>query len=325
MLLTSRGCPYKCSYCYNDVLKDFYAGKGKFVRQRSPRNVLEELKIMQDKYHYTSVAFMDDLFVANKVWFKEFIPAYRREIAVPYSCMTSANVLDREMLELLKGSGCSRLQFGVQTMHEQTRNDILGRDFENTGHIKRAIEICDSLGISYSLDHIFGIPSQGRRQYEETAEFFVRSKADRLCCYSLFYYPGTRITRIAKEHGLLNDQDIKDIEEGRGRLYVYGSSLKGKDQKIFLALRNLYSLAPLLPKGLNVYLLRSGAYLVLRFMPRLFALACETISALKSRHPRANDYMRYYWMHLFKANIRRSDHQNKNIRGSEYQINSKKS
>lgn len=298
MLMTSRGCPYKCSYCYNDVLKDFYAGKGKFVRQRSVDNVMHELKVMKQKYDYSSVAFMDDLFVGNRKWFGEFIPRYKAEIARPYSCMTSANVIDEEMVRALKDSGCTRLQFGIQTMHEPTRNDILGRNFETTAHIKRAIAACDKLGVSYSLDHIFAIPGEGVTEYESTAEFFTGTRADRLCCYSLFYYPGTRIIASAKERGMLTDRDISDIEEGRGKLYVYGSSLKKDDLRVFKALRKLYSLAPLMPKKFNRYLVRSGQYKLLRFLPRLAALICESISALATRHPRAKDYLRYYWMHI---------------------------
>ena len=300
MLMTSRGCPYKCTYCYNDVLKDFYAGLGKFVRQRTPDNVLEELRVMKKRYNYTSVAFMDDLFVGNKAWFREFIPKYKAEINLPYSCMTSTNVIDEETALALRDSGCSRLQFGIQTMHEPTRVNVLARSFETTEHIKRAIAICDKMGISYSLDHIFGIPYEGAAEFELTAEFFVTTGADRLCCYALFYYPKTNITEIARRNGILTDKDIEDIEAGKGRLYVYGSSLKGGDLKIFYALRKLYSLAPLLPKKFNQYLVKSGKYKLLRFLPRFFGLICEVISAIKTRHPRANDYLRYYLMHIFR-------------------------
>lgn len=298
MLMTSRGCPYKCTYCYNDVLKDFYAGRGKFVRQRSIKNVLDELVIMKERYDYSSVAFMDDLFVGNRNWFKEFIPQYKKLINVPYSCMTATHVINEEMAYLLKDSGCTRLQFGIQTMNAPTRNEILKRSFEKNEDISRAIDACDKLGISYSLDHIFGIPREGEREYKETAEFFVQTKADRICCYALFYYPKTNIIQHAKEAGLLGQRDIENIEEGTARLYVYGSSLKGGDLKLFYSLRKLYSLAPLLPKRLNLYLLKTNLYLYLRFLPRFITLFCELISALKTRHPRGRDYLTYYLFHI---------------------------
>lgn len=300
MTMTSRGCPFKCSYCYNDTLKDFYAGKGKYVRQRSVDNVLNELVIMKDRYNYSSVAFMDDLFVGNRPWFREFIPKYIKEIKLPYSCMTSTHVIDDEMAKLLKSSGCTRLQFGIQTMNQKTRNEILKRSFENTQHIQRAIQACDKYGISYSIDHIFGIPFEGQAEFRNTAEFFVQTKADRICCYALFYYPKTEIIQSAKRAGILNDQDIEDIEEGRGKLYVYGSSLRQDDLKLFYGLRKLYSMAPLFPKAVNRFLVRRNRYRSLRFMPRIFTLLCEAISAIKTRHPRGKDYIRYYILHLVK-------------------------
>ncbi len=300
MLMTSRGCPYKCSYCYNDVLKDFYAGKGRFVRQRSPKNVLDELIVMKEKYDYTNVAFMDDLFVGNRGWFKEFITQYKQLIGLPYSCMTSTHVIDEEMVYLLKDSGCTRLQFGIQTMHIPTRNEVLKRGFENTQDIQRAISACEKLGISYSLDHIFGIPGETAKEYKMTADFFVQTKADRLCCYALFYYPKTQIIEDAKAHGLLGDKDIELIEEGMGTLYVYGSSLKGADLQLFKNLRKFYAVTPLLPQFLKNYISRHDLYGIFRFMPRFIAIFCEALVSLRSRHPRGNDYIGYYLYHMLR-------------------------
>jgi radical SAM superfamily enzyme YgiQ (UPF0313 family) len=300
MIMTSRGCPYKCTYCYNDVLKDFYFGKGKFVRQRSVKNVLNELVSMKDKYKYTNVAFMDDLFVGNRPWFKEFIPQYTKLIGLPYSCMTSTHVIDEEMVHLLKESGCTRLQFGIQTMNIETRNEILRRSFEKTDDIKRALSACDKLGVSYSIDHIFGIPGEGQKEYRLTAEFFAQTKADRICCYALFYYPKTHIIESAKARGMLNDQDVERIEEGKAKLYVYGSSLRGKDLELFKSIRKFYSLVPLMPKPLRRYIIRKDLYSIFKIVPRFMALLSEIIMSLKSRHPRGNDYIKYYLYHIVK-------------------------
>lgn len=301
MIMTSRGCPFKCAYCYNDVLKDFYSRKGKYVRQRSIEGVLQELADMKKRYNYSNVAFMDDLFVGNRLWFKEFIKHYREEINVPYSCMTSTSVIDDEIASILKNTGCSRLQFGVQTMNEKTRCDILRRNFETTAHIEQAISACDKNGISYSLDHIFGIPYEREAEYKKTADFFVRTKADRICCYALFYYPKTAIINSAKEAGILDDKDIEEIEEGKSRLYVYGSSLKGDDQKLFNSFRKLYSLSPVLPLSFKQYLLKTGLYRFLRFVPRFIALFFEAAAALKTKHPRGRDYLNYYVFHLRRS------------------------
>ena len=185
-------------------------------------------------------------------------------------------------------------------MNEKTRNDVLKRNFETTSHIKAAIAACDKHGISYSLDHIFGIPFEREEEFKKTAEFFVSTRADRLCCYALFYYPKVQIIQSAKEDGLLNDKDIDDIEEGKAKLYVYGSSLKDADLKTFNNFRKLYSLAPLLPKKFNLWMLKSGFYKNLKFLPRFFTLIFESVSAISTRHPRGRDYLKYYFFHIKK-------------------------
>jgi len=298
MLMTSRGCPYTCTYCYNDVLKHFYIGKGKFVRQRTVGNVLNELVAMKEQYYYTSVAFMDDLFLVNPRWFKEFIAEYKKAINVPYSCMTTTNVIDQDIGVLLKDSGCTRLQFGIQTMSIPSRNNVLRRSFEHSEDIERALQICDRLGISYSIDHLFGIPGEGEKDYKLTAEFFSLTNADRICCYALFYYPKTSITESAKQKGILSDDDIEHIENGQGRLYIYGSSLKGEELELFKSMRKFYALAPLMPKSIRKFVARKDLYAYFRFVPRWTAILSEIIASLKSGHPRGNDYIKYYFYHI---------------------------
>lgn len=299
MMITSRGCPYQCSYCYNNVLRNTVYGKErKYVRQRSVDSVIEELKAMKERYGFTNVAFMDDCFVANRRWFREFSRRYADEVGLPYSCMAYTGQVDTEMGRLLKDTGCTRMMFGIQTMDSKTRETVLKRSFETDEKIKKALKVCDDFGIPYSLDHIFGTPFADPSEHEKTAAFYSTTKAIRVCCYALFYYPKTEVTKAGLDAGILTDDDVDDIEEGRARLYVYGSSLRPEELKIFKALRNFYALLPLVPSGVLRFMLRTKSYKLLRFMPRAFALACETAVSVKTGHQRGVDYIRYYMQHI---------------------------
>lgn len=302
MMMTSRGCPYQCTYCYNNVLRrSVYGAEKKYVRQRSVESVIEELKIMKARFAFKNIAFMDDCFVMNRKWFREFAERYKKEIALPYSCMAYTGQIDDEMGELLKDSGCNRMMFGVQTMDRKTREEVLKRSFETDEKIKKAVSVCDRLEIPYSLDHIFGTPFADPREHEKTAEFYATTKAIRVCCYALFYYPRTEITEDGIKAGILNDKAVDDIEEGKARLYVYGSSLREDEMKVFRALRNFYALLPILPSFMLLFILRTKLYKALRFMPRAFALACEAFVSIKTGHERGVDYIRYYVQHLKKS------------------------
>lgn len=299
MMMTSRGCPYQCSYCYNNVLRrSVYGGEKRYVRQRSVESVIGELKEMKARYGFSNIAFMDDCFVANRRWFREFSRRYMEEIGLPYSCMAYTGQVDDEMGELLKASGCNRMMFGVQTMDRKTREEVLKRSFETDEKIRKAIEVCDRLSIPYSLDHIFGTPFASPEEHERTAAFYSRTRAIRVCCYALFYYPRTGITEDGLKAGILDRRAVEDIEEGRARLYVYGSSLGADELKVFRALRNFYALLPLAPTDVLLFLLRTRLYILLRFMPRAFALGCEAAVSIKTGHQRGVDYIRYYLKHL---------------------------
>jgi len=299
MMMTSRGCPYQCTYCYNNVLRrSVYGAEKRYVRQRSVESVINELKVMKAEYAFKTVAFMDDCFVANRRWFREFSGRYRDEIGLPYSCMAYTGQIDEEMGALLKGSGCNRMMFGVQTMDKRTREEVLKRSFETDEKIERAVTVCDSLSIPYSLDHIFGIPFADPQEHLKTARFYSRTKAVRVCCYALFYYPRTEITEDGLKSGILDEKAVEEIEEGRARLYVYGSSLKEDEMKVFRALRNFYALLPLLPEAVLLFILNTGLFRALRFMPRPFALLCEAAVSIKTGHQRGVEYIRYYMKHL---------------------------
>ncbi|MBI1911583.1 MAG: cobalamin B12-binding domain-containing protein [Deltaproteobacteria bacterium] len=306
MMMTSRGCPYQCSYCYNNVLRrSVYGKEKKYVRQRSVESVINELKIMKEKFEFTNIAFMDDCFVTNRRWFRDFTKRYKEEIGLPYSCMAYTGQIDEEMGALLKDSGCNRMMFGIQTMDKKTREEVLKRSFETDDKIKKALAICDSLDIPYSLDHIFGTPFADPKEHEKTAEFYSTTKAIRVCCYALFYYPKTEITEDGKKAGILSDEAVDNIEEGKARLYVYGSSLRDDEMKVFRALRNFYALLPIAPSWLLLFLIKTKLYKLLRFMPRAFALACEAFVSIKTGHERGVDYIRYYLQHLKKIFTRK--------------------
>lgn len=302
MMMTSRGCPYQCTYCYNNVLRrSVYGNEKKYVRQRSVSSVIEELKLMKEKFNFRTVAFMDDCFVTNRRWFREFSARYKKEIGLPYSCMAYTGQIDEEMGTLLKESGCNRMMFGVQTMDKKSREEVLKRSFETDEKIKKALDICDRLKIPYSLDHIFGIPFADPKEHLKTALYYSSTRAVRVCCYALFYYPKTEVTEDGIRAGILDSSAVESIEEGKARLYVYGSSLREQELKIFKALRNYYAFMPILPASVLRLLLNTGLYRALRFTPRFLALACEAAISLKTGHQRGVEYIRYYLQHLVRV------------------------
>src|SRR4030067_1375002 len=91
-VITSRGCPYNCTFCFNDSARKMYDGKGRYVRIRSIDKVIEECLELKRKANDKTIFFMDDVFGLNKKWLYEFLPVFKREIGLGFVCLVRADI-----------------------------------------------------------------------------------------------------------------------------------------------------------------------------------------------------------------------------------------
>ncbi|HXH19077.1 MAG TPA: cobalamin-dependent protein, partial [Chitinophagales bacterium] len=140
LTMTSRGCPYTCSFCFNNFFSRLPEEKrGKYVRQRSVDHVMHELIHAKKRYGIRWVDFQDDVFTVNKAWVKNFTERYKREIKVPFQILVHPQYFDDDMAGWLKEAGCEWIQMGIQTMDEKFKHQNLRR-YEESDHILRAFE-----------------------------------------------------------------------------------------------------------------------------------------------------------------------------------------
>ena len=81
-----RGCPYKCSYCFNDSIMDLYKkeGGGRYVRSFSPERAVQEIEQALKVMKNDSVLFLSDVFGVDTVWMEDFLSLYVKRINLPY-------------------------------------------------------------------------------------------------------------------------------------------------------------------------------------------------------------------------------------------------
>lgn len=240
--LTSRGCPYSCTYCCNNLLNRIYGARN-FLRKRTAENVIEELIQAKEKYPFKMVFFVDDDFASNRKWLEEFLSRYTREIGTIFRCIGSARHIDYDMAAMLADAGCKRVQIGIQTWNERLRREVCHR-YETNEQIIRACHAIKQAGIYLDVDHIFGLPLHQEADYLEAARQYSRLKPDHINCFWMRYYPGTEIIDIARSHHLLSDGDVEAIEDGLERDYFKGGSVK--DIKPLARVQALFTLIPFL-------------------------------------------------------------------------------
>jgi radical SAM superfamily enzyme YgiQ (UPF0313 family) len=242
---TSRGCPYKCSYCYNAVMLPLYREQGKWLRQRSVDNVMAELHWAKEHWRPKHVLFMDDVFASSKRWVEEFAERYGREIGIPFALITEAVIFNKEeVVSWLKDAGLVNVQIGVQTLNDESRSRI-DRP-ESRQQLERAFTLLHQHKIHYQVDHMLGIPGETVEDQRVALDFYNRFRPDIVSVFWLKYYPKLPIIEFAKEKGILGTEDIDDIEEGRNEAsYLFGGN--APDFKRLLGYNMLFGWLNFLP------------------------------------------------------------------------------
>ena len=219
-MMTTRGCPYKCSYCYNSTFKKIFEGRGKYYRSRSVDNVIEELKLAKKNFpNLRRIKFDDEVFPFDPDWVEEFIEKYPREINLPFEAFTEPNLVDRKRFTRLKEAGLKIIYMGVQnsaritgTLYDRHTPDEI---------VLKAVTTLHEIGLDARYQIILDDPlSTGE---DQDALFCLLMKFPRpfeLYLFSLTIFPRTQLAKKLLEDGV--------IEE---------SQVEGKDTKTFRQLR----------------------------------------------------------------------------------------
>ncbi|MCK4994208.1 MAG: B12-binding domain-containing radical SAM protein [Candidatus Omnitrophica bacterium] len=303
IIMTTRGCPHACSYCCHSYLKGLYKGKGDYLRQRSVKNVIQELSYSKAKYSIKNVVFLDDCFAHNKNWFKEFINEYKENIGLNYLCVMHPDDITREVLKLLKFSGCKGIFLGVQSWNEKIRSDLLKRNTPDY-ILKKAINMAQETGIDIMVDNIFDLPGLTSQDVLDSARIYSQLKPTRIYYYMLRYYPNTQITRRAYKEGWISLKRHEEILEGiNAQSFAMGGDLVNEASVKY---QLMFSLIDLIPKKISGFMVTKKIY---KKFPRFFnaplIMILRNILArdLNARLLRKSSFHRYFYFIFSKIRL----------------------
>jgi len=202
-IITSRGCPFSCTYCYNSAFKALYRNKGKVVRRRSVEKVIEEIRMLQQEGPWKTLEMVDDAFLGDREWFLQFAEEYRKEINLPYACFSIVKNIDEHVAEALKRSNCKCVAFGIEAGNEEIRKNLYKKRIRNDEIVKGA-HVLHKAGIKFLTFNMVGAPFETIEQMEETIYLNQKIKADYPWCSIMQPYPGTEIFNYCVEKGLID-------------------------------------------------------------------------------------------------------------------------
>ncbi len=208
--ITSRGCPYDCTYCFNHALAEVYRGKGKRLRQMSVDKVIEEVRWVQQRYPMQFVVFLDDLFIVYESWLQELAAKFPREIGLPFFCNVRANLVTPAKIELLKQAGCASVGMGLETGNPELRNEILKRNMSDE-QIIEASNLIRRAGIELLTTNMLGLPGASLGHDLETLALNHACKPAYANAFLYQPYPRTELGDYARNGGYVEGA-LDDID-----------------------------------------------------------------------------------------------------------------
>ncbi len=243
-MMTSRGCPFACTYCHNSFLKNkLYKeipGTVKYVRRRSPQNVIEEIRLRTAELPIKMVYFSDEIFTSSKKWLREFLELYGREFReIPFTFSYHHKFIDEEIADMLAAAGHPICTGAIECADVKIRREILKRSDDN-GQIRRAAKILKSRGIPVSTCVIFGIPYETEDSRWQTVDLAEEIDPKMINSFLMYPFPGTEIAEIATKGGFLDEEGYERAKRGESS-YHQKSLLSAPD------IKNASTMAKLLP------------------------------------------------------------------------------
>ncbi len=196
-VISGRGCPYKCNFCYR-MEKGF--------RQRSSGSIIDEIKALKEKYHIAYIAFVDELLMSSEAKTADLCNAFlEEELNINWYCNGRLNFASKKVLNLMKKAGCVFINYGIESMDDlalKNMNKNLTID-----QIIRGVENTLEVGISPGLNIIFGNIGENLMTLKSGTDFLIKySDAAQLrTIRPVTPYPGSPLYYYAIEKGLLKD------------------------------------------------------------------------------------------------------------------------
>lgn len=193
---TMRGCPYSCRWCSRAVY-------GQSYRRRKPQLVVEEIKSLQEQYKFKNVWFVDDVFTVSHKWLQEFAEELERQsVKVSYECISRADRLNEEVVQLLKRSGCFRVWIGAESGSQKIIDAMDRRiDVQDT---REKIKLVKSYGVEAGTFIMLGYPGETEEDIYETVHHLKASQPDQFTITITYPIKGTPLYAEVEKDFLTN-------------------------------------------------------------------------------------------------------------------------
>lgn len=201
-MFLGRSCPFGCKFCFSTT--------GSKYRNRSFDNFFKELDMWIEKYNVNGVLLMDELFGGSERVILEFCNRIK-DYHLNWVAEIRVELATEKTLKSMKGSGCTHIQFGLESMSDYVLEDMNKRI--KTEQIEKALKHAYDLKIHVFGNFIFGAEAEDQNSFLTTFNWWNRHRKYQIRLLNIMLYPGSEYFQNSLDRGLLGDK-IRFIEEG---------------------------------------------------------------------------------------------------------------
>ncbi len=197
-IISSRGCPYDCSYCDRSVFRNSF-------RHLSPGRLYEQMTHLRSRYGVRHIFFYDDLFTFNRRRVEEFCALLEeRPLGMTFNCAVRVGHVDDELLRMLKRAGCWMVSLGV----ESGAPEILARHKSNISfpEMRETVLRIRRNGLRVKGLFMMGLPGETEETIRATADFINALELDDMNMTKFTPFPGSPLYRTVREEGTFDER-----------------------------------------------------------------------------------------------------------------------
>jgi len=200
LLLTGRGCSYRCKICAAGA---FY---GKKSRLRSPKRIVDEIKYVRDRFGINDFFFWSEDAISDREHIHKISQSIINEApGIRWVCSGRVDIVDEELLGVMKKSGCWMIGYGVESGSQKVldlmRKNITIKDIE------RAVTLTKQAGIEITGHVIVGYPGETKNDVLDTIKLIKRLDMEYIQVYCCVPYPGSPLYNELRNKDLLKHCD----------------------------------------------------------------------------------------------------------------------
>ena len=204
-IITSRGCPYRCSFCQPTLDRLF----GSKIRKRSSANIIDEIKHWKQEYGINAVMFLDDTLIIDKRWINETCDLLIREgVPVIWGCNVRANLVEHDLLAKMKKAGLRKVNMGIESGSQRVLDEVYNKRI-TLAQVKKAVSVFKAMALKVLGFFMIGAPTETEEEINKTIRFAKHLGIDEATFSITTPLPGTYLYDRTKEHiiGSISDLD----------------------------------------------------------------------------------------------------------------------